>query len=192
MLYYDKSNSRMLKELKGVGSTHRINARRRRGHLLRTVIGIIVVIVIICTALGFAYVWYLGKTKPVQQAAEIKHVSTAPATAVSAPVVDENAPVGVAIQSFSSSVQRGTNASIGIRTRPQAACSIRVTYSQTPDQAKESKDGGLIPKTADEYGSVSWTWSVEADRPVGSWPVEVTCAYKAKWGYGKDMLQVID
>ena len=182
----------MLKELKGVGSTYRANDRRRRGHFVRTVVTVIVVVLLICAALGLAYVWYMGKVKPVQPAAEVPTVATTKAPTTVAPVVDDNSPVGVAIQSFSSSVQRGSNASISIRTRPQAACSIRVTYSLTPDQDKESKDGGLIPKTADDYGTVSWTWTVETSRPVGSWPVEVTCAYKDKWGYGKDMMEVID
>lgn len=191
MLYWRQERDRMLKELKGVSSTYRANERRRRRRFLRMIIGIIVAVLLIGATLGFAYVWYMGKTQPVQPAAVTKTVATtAPAPAT--PVVDENAPVGVATQSFSSQVPRGGNASLSIRTRPQAACSIRVTYSTTPDQAKESKDGGLVPKTADMYGVASWTWTVEADRPGGAWPVEITCAYKAQWGYGKEMLQVID
>lgn len=180
----------MLKELKGVGSTYRANERRRRRRFVRLIIGICATIIIISTVLGLAYVWYMGMTKPVQPAAVAQPLANK--TITPAPVSDENAPVGVAIQTLTSPVAKGGNASISIKTRPQAACSIRVTYSVTPNQDQESKDGGLIPKTADAYGVASWTWTVETSRPVGSWPVEVTCAYKAKWGYGKDMLQVID
>jgi len=180
----------MLKELKGAGSTYRANERRRRGRFLRLMIGIVLTIVIISAILGLAYVWYMGKVKPAQPAAVVQPIAVKTVTPV--PVSDENAPVGVAIQTLTSPVPKGGNASISIKTRPQAACSIRVTYSTTPNQDQESKDGGLIPKTADAYGVAEWTWTVETSRPVGSWPVEVTCAYKTKWGFGKDMLKVID
>lgn len=180
----------MLKQLKGVGSTYRANERRRRRRFVRLIIGVCVILIVIGTLIGLVYVWWMGKTRPVQQAAA---PTTTTAKVTSTPVsVDENAPVGVAVQAITSPVTRGGNSSISIRTRPKAACSIRVTYSLTPDQAKESKDGGLIPKTADEYGTVSWTWTVESSRPAGSWPVEVTCAYKDKWGYGKGAMEVIE
>lgn len=180
----------MLKELKGAGSTYRVNERRRRRRTFRLIFGISLALILIGTALGLIYVWYMGKTRPAQPAAVAKTVAAK--TSTTAPVIDEEAPVGVAVQTLTSPVPRGGNSSISIKTRPKAACSIRVTYSLTADKDKESKDGGLIPKIADEYGVIGWTWTVETSRPVGSWPVEVTCAYKSKWGYGKDMMQVID
>lgn len=67
------------------------------------------------------------------------------------------------------------NASLAIRTCPEAACSITVTYAN-----EISKDAGLLPKPADEFGVVQWTWTVESSRPVGKWPVDVTC------GLGKE------
>ena len=180
----------MLRKLKGVGSTYRVNERRRRRRLLRLIIGVSLSIIIVGTLVGLVYVWYMAKIHPIEQAS----TSTAAVATktVTVPVVDENVPVGVAIKTLTTPVKQGGNSSISIKTRPKAACSIQVTYSLTGDKDKISHDGGLIPKDADEYGVVSWTWTVESSRPVGSWPVEVTCAYKAKWGYGKDMLQVID
>ena len=178
----------MLKELKGIGSTYRVQERRRKRRLAKLIIGVCVVLLCICALLGFVYVWYMGKTQPIPQATIVNQVATK--STVSVPVVDEEAPVGVAVQTLTSPVHKGGNSSISIKTRPKAACSIRVTYGTTKND--ESKDGGLIPKTADEYGVADWTWTVETSRPVGSWPVEVTCAYKTKWGYGKDILQVID
>lgn len=180
----------MLRKLKGVGSTYRVNERRRRRRLLRLIIGVSLSIIVVGAIIGLVYVWYMGKTHPIEQAAA--PTSTTTTKTVTTPVVDENVPVGVAIQTLTTPVQRGGNSSISIKTRPKAACSIQVTYSLTGDKDKVSRDGGLIPKDADDYGVASWTWTVETSRPVGSWPVEVTCAYKAKWGYGKEMLQVID
>jgi hypothetical protein len=148
------------------------------------------VLLVIAAIVGAVIVWYLGKTRPAVQAQ--KPATTTKVVQTSTPTVDENAPVGVAVQTVTSPVIRGSNASIAIRTRPKAACSIQVTYSLDGDKDKISRDGGLIPKNADEYGTVSWTWTVESSRPIGSWPIEVTCAYKSKWGYGKQMLEVVD
>ena len=178
----------MLKELKGVSSTYRAQQRRHRRRLVKLIIGICLGILVLGALIGLVYVWYMGKTQPVPQAAVVKQAVAK--TVTTTPIVDEEAPVGVAVQTLTSPVRKGGNSSISIKTRPKAACSIRVSYGTTQDD--ESKDGGLIPKTADEYGVADWTWTVETSRPVGSWPVEVTCAYKTKWGFGKGMLQVLE
>jgi hypothetical protein len=47
-----------------------------------------------------------------------------------------------------------------------------VEYNDVP-----SADSGLKPKTADDFGIVSWAWTVEATTPVGEWPVDVTCVF---------------
>lgn len=180
----------MLKPLKGVGSTHHVNERRRRRQLAHLILGICVTLIVIGGIIAAVIVWYLGKTRPAVEAQ--KPTTTTKVAVTSAPTVDENAPVGVAIQTVTSPITPGSNASISIRTRPKAACSIQVTYSLTGDKDKISHDGGLIPKNADEYGTVSWTWTVEKGRPIGSWPIEITCAYNTKWGYGKQMLEVVD
>lgn len=127
------------------------------------------------------YVWYMGKTHPIESTSSI---ATKPQE-VTRPAIATDAPVGVAVGAVSLVVKPGANASISIKTRPEAACSIKVTYDKTV-----STDAGLIPKTADEFGVVMWTWSVETNQPVGSWPVEVTCAYNGKSGYGKSMITV--
>jgi hypothetical protein len=86
-----------------------------------------------------------------------------------------NAKEGVAVQSLSSPVAPGENASIYIHTNRDSKCTITVVYNKIP-----SKDAGLAPKTADEFGLVSWSWTVEASAPVGKWPVTVTCEWNKK------------
>ncbi len=58
-----------------------------------------------------------------------------------------------------------------VKTNAAAACNIKVVYDKTA-----STDSGLIAKVADEYGMVSWGWTVEPSVPLGKWPVKVTCA----------------
>jgi hypothetical protein len=59
-----------------------------------------------------------------------------------------------------------------VKTNATSECTIVVEYNEVP-----STDSGLKPKKADDYGIVSWTWTVEETVPVGKWPVEVVCAY---------------
>jgi hypothetical protein len=65
---------------------------------------------------------------------------------------------------------RGNNATLQVRTAPNTPCSIEVDYKSGPSTA-----AGLIPKTSDGAGNVSWTWKVGGNTTPGSWPITVTC-----------------
>jgi hypothetical protein len=91
----------------------------------------------------------------------IKHVAPA-----------ANAKVGASVQTITSPVAPGDNASITIKTTPTASCTITVVYNKIA-----SKDSGLTQKVADDYGVVSWTWTVGGATPLGIWPATVTCVY---------------
>ena len=58
---------------------------------------------------------------------------------------------------------------------PGAACqiSVKVNNAALPDT-------GLVPKIADEFGIVTWSWTVPKNVLSGKWPVEMTCANEAK------------
>ena len=47
-----------------------------------------------------------------------------------------------------------------------------------------------MPKTADEYGVVGWSWTVEANRSAGVYPVDITCARDGMSGYRRADLEV--
>ena len=66
-------------------------------------------------------------------------------------------------------------ATIGIKTNPGADCQITVRADKDP-----LPDLGLVPKIADEYGIINWSWKVPGDISPARWPVEVTCANEAK------------
>lgn len=176
----------MLRELKGSVATERGRARARRRKMVKSAIISAVAVLFIAAVAGLAYIWYVGNTKPVDVSAipdpTPKKAVVAQATEKPAP----EGPVSVAEQAFTSPVVAGSNSSIMIKTRPGAACNITVTYK---DKVR-STDGGLVPKTADEYGSVQWAWTVEPGRPVGRWPVEVTCALGKESGYYKAFLEI--
>ena len=77
----------------------------------------------------------------------------------------------VRIDSITSPIQRGTQATLEATAPAGAECRITVRYKSGP-----SKAAGLEPKRADARGTVFWNWSVGGRTTPGDWPVEVRCA----------------
>jgi hypothetical protein len=77
--------------------------------------------------------------------------------------------------SITSPVRPGDDATITIQTEPNANCQIVVHYKSGPSKAR-----GLIPKTADSKGKVSWTWRVGSRTTIGDWPITVTCLINSR------------
>lgn len=142
---------------------------------VRNVLISVVVLLILAVGLGFGYTWYVSQDDSAiaaeEPAAEVKTT----ANSIKPQAQDPNAKVGVSVQSITSPVNPGANASIYIRTNPGATCKISVVYDKTA-----SKDSGLKDKVTDEYGTTNWTWTVESDVPLGKWPVTVTCGLDEK------------
>lgn len=103
-----------------------------------------------------------------------------------APKVDPRAPVGVSIQTLSSPVTPGSNAMVTIKTKPGATCTIALSYGSV-----KAKDSGLTPIKADEFGVVTWSWTVDPTAPVGKWPVDFRCADATKSGVVGGTLEVV-
>ena len=129
----------------------------------------IFVMVLLVGAVGAGYIWYMGRNDDGRfdsmQAGE-----TVKAPTIQASKVDENARVGVSLQIISSPVLPGSEASISVRTNREAKCVIKVVYDKIV-----STDANLTEKTANEFGGVDWTWTVDSNAPIGKWPVTVTC-----------------
>jgi hypothetical protein len=83
----------------------------------------------------------------------------------------------VMLVALTSPVSHGSAASITVKTTPQAACNITVTYKSGPSRAK-----GLAPKTADAQGIVSWSWMVGTRTTPGTWPISVNCSGGGRQG----------
>jgi zona occludens toxin (predicted ATPase) len=141
---------------------------------LYTAISVIVLLVLLVGG-GIAYVWYTGQNAP-----DISGIDAAPAAAESPAVLTPtkpaaNANASASVQVLTSPVAPGDNASISIKTVATSTCTIKVMYGDV-----QSTDSGLTTKTADEFGIVSWAWTVGATVPTGTWPVTVTCNYNGR------------
>lgn len=170
---------------KRVASSGRsIHERRHRKRMVaRTFIAIGILLLLLIVA-AVVYVWYMGQHPSQPTTQQIDTTSIAPK--LKPPTFDPNAPVGIVRQTFSGSVTAGSNAAITVKTQPKAVCQITVKVKET-----NLPDNGLVPKMADEFGMVDWSWTVPKNVPTGKWPVEITCANDAKKsGYLKEELVV--
>lgn len=150
-----------------------VSGRLYGGHPVRnTIIGVSLLFILLVGG-GLAYTYFFGpETTP-------EAVAPPPVK----PVVREKEPTkpsptaaaSAAVQTISSPVQPGTNASATIKTVATSKCDIKVLYAGVP-----GTDSGLSTKVADKYGLVTWTWTVPAGAPAGEWPVTVTCVYNTK------------
>lgn len=145
----------------------RINKKRVIRSIRNILISIGVLIALFVLA-GAAYTWFIGRNQVPDQ--KTTATDTTPAPVIKTVDPAPNAPEGVSVQSLTSPVTRGDNASVTIKTNPGSWCTITVVYDKTA-----STDSGLTGKTADDFGSASWTWTVDATAPLGKWPVTVTC-----------------
>lgn len=137
----------------------------------------VAILLILVVAGGLFYTWYMGRNGGgfVESATDPPKKEEPPIKQPTKPPLGAN--VGVSVQSLSSPLAPGSEATIMARTLPEVDCKIAVEYNKVA-----SKDPGLIAKTSDEYGMVRWSWYVEDAVPEGKWPVDVTCTYGEKSG----------
>jgi len=153
----------------------RASKRARLLRKLRNVTISALVLLIVLGAGGFVYTWYMGEHGPQNPSAFEEPTKSPKAPSHTPAPRVANAPISASIQSLTSPVTPGSNASVTIRTAPEANCTISVIYDKTA-----STDSGLAPQKADVYGMASWAWTVEATTPLGKWPVKVTCELDKK------------
>jgi len=166
----------MLEIRKQRGPQRSIHERQRRRRTMRRVVLSVVILVVLLVASAVIYVWYVGQ-HPSEKALQTVDTRSAAPT-IKTPTVDPNAPVGIAQESFSGTAAPGSNASITVKTNPGAACQITVKVNN--NNATLLPDTGLVPKIADEFGIIDWSWTVPKNILPGILPVEITCANAAK------------
>lgn len=123
-----------------------------------------------------------AKVKATLNAAPVATQPAVPsATAVSLPPTASMTSVPstggtIELVALTSPVSSGANASITIRTSPNANCSIAVT-SATPGSGlgAGNSNPSLVAKTAGVDGVVSWTWALGAKAPTGTRQIVIDC-----------------
>lgn len=145
-----------------------------------------VILLVVVVGGGVGYTWYAGQQSEDDSQAFAQPVAPTPKLNTEPVKIADDAKVGASVQSVTSPVTPGSNASIMVKTNPDVNCTISVVYDKTP-----SKDSGLKDKKADKYGLVEWTWTVEPNVPLGSWPIKVTCANKKNSAMVQNDLKIV-
>jgi hypothetical protein len=164
---------------------YEIGRKRRVPKTYRNIIIAVVVLLVIFTASGIGYVLY-SERQPAKTAKADVINNDPQASALKPRVPSPKAPENAAVEALLSPVIAGSNTSITVHTNANSTCTISATYNKVV-----SKDSGLIPKTADDWGNVTWSWTIEKTTPVGTWPVKVICALHGKTAMVIGDLQVV-
>lgn len=143
---------------------------------VRTALLSMVILTILLLGAGAAYTWYAGQSAPVKPLTTAVAAVSQPSDAPIKPhTPSPNAKESAAIEMLSSPVAPGQNAVVSVKTQPTSSCTISVVYGTTT-----SKDSGLGTKIADDFGTVSWSWTVDPTAAIGTWPVSIVCAYNGR------------
>jgi hypothetical protein len=148
--------------------------KQRALRSLRNSVIAALVLLVLAGGGGAAYIWYMDQNSPVLTAIA-KPIDPVVHHEVKRLQRDPNAPFGVSIQMLSSPITPGSNAGVTIKSVANVTCKVIVEINKIP-----LKDSGLADKQTDEYGVMSWSWTVPTDAPLGTWPVKITCTSPAK------------
>ena len=152
----------------------RESKKNRIARRIKIAITVAVIPVLVIAGLAALYIWLKPVNKNLDQTT-VSQNGPIP-TIKKPPKLADNVPFGSSIQSITSSVASGANASITLRSLEGATCSIKVVHRN--DMGKEAdivKDSGLADKTADEFGVTAWTWTMPVDAYIGEWQADVMC-----------------
>jgi hypothetical protein len=153
--------------------------RRARSNLmLRTIRNIalsVVLLIVVFTAAAVGYILLTGNSSDTAKTEPLPAAPTPETSPIKPSKPGPNVPESAGIQSLFSPVKVGANTSMTIKTLPGSTCTITFIYNNIA-----SKDSGLAQKTADDYGIVTWSWTVDSGVPVGTWPAKATCVYNKK------------
>ncbi len=130
-------------------------------------------LLVIFVGIGVAYTFYMSQTDTAPVVS--KPESTLRPNTVKHAKLADNVPANASVQSLTTPVMPGDNASMSVKGNPGSTCSIKVEYNKVA-----SADSGLIAKPTNEFGIVTWAWTLGATTPEGKWPVTVTCEYNKK------------
>lgn len=114
-------------------------------------------------------VWAVSNQGP-QAAPPSSQAAATPTTVPPAPPATSGAS-GVRIESVTSPVSRGSEASLVAQTGPNMACGLEVTLPS----GNQSHSQGLGPGSADASGRVQWSWRTGTSTKPGTATAHVTC-----------------
>lgn len=158
------------------------SSETKRSRFLKALRNLGIIIAVLVLIVAAVYVVMLWLNKP-----QVAHVAEPDATNQQNPAFiaprkpPQDVAIGSSIQAISSPVSPGSNASLTIRTTESAVCSVKVVRIDAEmREAQRVSDSGLIDKTADDFGVVTWTWTMPADAVIAPWQADINCTRGTK------------
>lgn len=149
--------------------------KKRVPRALRSVVVSMLVLLILFGAGGFAYTYYVDKQN--SNSANVGTVADSqPAEAIKPSKPSPNSPEAASIEVLESPISRGQTDMVSVKTQSTSNCTIAVTYFG----GLALHDPGLMPKTADDFGTVNWNWNISPTAPLGKGMVKVVCDFGKK------------
>lgn len=147
---------------------------------LRNVLISAVILLVLLVGAGVAYTLYMDSNGQKDLTPEpVASTSVAPPITPRKPAPD--AKEGAAVEMLMSPISVGTEESLSVRTNPTSSCKVAVIYGYDYDKKQTPiSDPALGPQVADEYGTVSWTWTISPSAPLGPGKITVTCVYNGR------------
>lgn len=143
--------------------------------LRKTVISSVVLVILIVAA-GLGYTYYMDKQNSANALKSSTNAADQQGVTIKPGKPSPNAPEDASLEVLTTPIARNQTDMVSIKTQADSTCSIVVTYVN----GLVVKDPGLIPKTADDFGSVSWNWNISPTAPVGQGQVKITCDFYKK------------
>lgn len=154
----------------------------KKTRAIRRIRNLLIVCSILALVIGgiFVVVLWLMKPQAVKGPVETKTAQDA-APDLSSKKFAPDVPIGSAIQALTTPIAPGSNANVTIRTTEGAVCSIKVVHLD-PYQKELARvnDSGLVDKTADDFGMVTWTWTMPANAAIATWKADMLCKRDSK------------
>lgn len=154
----------------------------KQSRLIRFVRNLTVGVVILTVIIGGVYVVLLWLNKPKVASTPAPDATNKDNPSFMTPhKPPKDVAIGSSIQSISSPVSPGDNASLTLRTTESAVCTIKVVRLDAEmREVQRVADSGLGDKTADEFGIVTWTWTMPANAAIAKWQADISCMRDSK------------
>lgn len=148
---------------------------------LRTLRNVAIAMLVLVIVIGAVYLLISWLSKPkIAGNSVVKDTQQSP-TMPQPHRPPRDVPIGSSIQSLTTPVAPGGNVSLILRTTESAVCTIKVVHlDEQMREVARVTDGGLVDKTADEFGVVTWTWTMPAGAAQVTWHADITCQRDSK------------
>lgn len=158
------------------------SSESKRSRLVKTFRNLSIGVLTLGLLIGGVYVALLWLNKPkVASEAAPDATNSANPSFLTPHKPPKDIAIGSSIQSISSPIAPGSNASLTLRTTESAVCTIKVLRLDTEmREVQHVTDSGLGEKTADDFGIVTWTWTMPADAAIAKWQADINCTRDSK------------